>query len=195
MLFMKKADKIKKLKSNEAEVKEIKKRLVKTKPPTPFNTTAFLRAASNLGLQPKRAMMLAEKLYMAGLTSYPRTDNTHYPDSLDLKELLEKFENTKEFGSLAKKLLKKKKLVDTKGKKKTTDHPPIHPVEPANKKKLSPAEWKVYELIVRRFFATLSDNSEMETVKATLDYNGENFVAKGKTILVSGWKEFYSYST
>ncbi len=190
----KKADEIKKLSSKTAEVKKIEERVLHQKPPVPFNTTEFLRAASSIGLQPKRAMSIAEKLYMEGLTSYPRTDNTHYPDELNLRDILKKFEKTKEFGELASKLLKKKKLVPTKGKKKTTDHPPIHPVELANKKKLQPAEWKVYELIVRRFFATLADEAKLKTVKATLDYKGEDFIAKGKTIIERGWKEFYPYS-
>ena len=189
-----KADELKKLNSKTVLVKKVEERVSKQAPPVPFNTTEFLRAASSVGLQPKRAMGLAEKLYMAGLISYPRTDNTNYPESLDLKEILKKFQKTKEFGELASKLLKKKKLNPTKGKKKTTDHPPIHPVELANKKALQPAEWKVYELIVRRFFATLADEAKLKTVKATLDYSGENFIARGKTIIKKGWKEFYIYS-
>ena len=191
---MEKAKNVSLLIDNKAIVKKIEKRKTISKPPTPFNTTAFMSAASNLGIQPKRAMSIAEKLYMEGFTSYPRTDNTHYPDSLDLREILKKFSKTNEFGDLAKKLLKKKKLTPTKGKKKTTDHPPIYPVEPANKKKLDSTDWRVYELIVKRFFATLSDESESETVKVVLDYKGENFIAKGKTVLTPGWREFYPYS-
>ena len=189
-----KAEELKKLFSKTASVEKIEEKVLKQKPPVPFNTTEFLRAASSIGLQPKRAMSVAEKLYMAGLVSYPRTDNTYYPESLDLREILKKFKTTKEFGELASKLLAKKKLTPTSGKKKTTDHPPIHPVELANKKALQPVEWKVYELIVRRFLATLADEAKLKTVKATLDYSGENFIAKGKTIVEKGWKEFYTYS-
>ncbi len=190
----KKADEIKKLSSKIAVVKKIEQRTLKQKPPVPFNATEFLRAASSIGLQPKRAMSIAEKLYMEGFVSYPRTDNTHYPSSLDLRSILKKLSRTKEFGELASKLLTKKKLVPTKGKKKTTDHPPIHPVEVASKNKLQPAEWKVYELIVRRFLATLADESKLKTVKAVLDYSGADFIAKGKEVVEKGWKEFYIYS-
>ncbi|PIW22296.1 MAG: DNA topoisomerase I, partial [Candidatus Aquicultor secundus] len=51
-------------------------------PPSPFNTTAFLSAATNVGISTSNAMRIAETLYMRGLISYPRVDNTVYPDSL-----------------------------------------------------------------------------------------------------------------
>jgi DNA topoisomerase-1 len=49
------------------------------KPPAPFNTTALMSAASGAGMTPARAMRAAESLYLDGLISYPRTDNTVYP--------------------------------------------------------------------------------------------------------------------
>ena len=53
------------------------------KPPTPLNTTAFTTdASSRLGITPAAAMRIAEDLYMDGFISYPRTDNTVYPRSL-----------------------------------------------------------------------------------------------------------------
>ena len=58
------------------------------KPPAPFNTTSLMAAASSEGLTPARTMRIAEGLYMSGLISYPRVDNTVYPASLDIKGLL-----------------------------------------------------------------------------------------------------------
>ena len=70
-------------------VTEIKARKQTRKPPTPLNTTAFTTdASSRLGITPARAMRLAEDLYMDGYVSYPRTDNTVYPPSLDTKQLI-----------------------------------------------------------------------------------------------------------
>lgn len=189
-----KADRIGSLKSDTAEIKNIEEKKRSIKPPHPFNTTGFIRAASNLGYQPRTAMSIAESLYMSGYISYPRTDNTVYPSSINLRKVLEKFKDSKEFGELAKKLLTKKKLIPTKGKKKTTDHPPIYPVEVADKKKLSKYEWRIYELVVRRFFSTLADNSEVETMRVDMDYGGEKFIARGEIILKKGWREFYIYS-
>lgn len=164
-------------------------------PPTPFNTTEYLRAASNLGVAPGQAMAIAESLYMNGFTSYPRTDNTVYPPHLDIRALLEKFAKSKDFGDMAQELLKKPKLEPTQGKKRSTDHPPIHPVEVATRAKLSGSDWKIYEMIVRRFFATLAEKSEMELLRVDLDLNGEKFFARGKRVLKPGWKRYYHYSS
>ena len=183
-----------KLKSEKSgTVKSVKKSKKKLNPPTPFNTTAFLRAASSIGVSPSRAMSLAESLYTAGFISYPRTDNTVYPDSIKLKKITESFLGS-EFDKEAKLVLAQKKLTPTKGKKKTTDHPPIHPVTPASKKSLPADQWKVYELVVRRFFATLLPVCELDTVRAIIDLAGEEFAANGQTIHVPGWKAVYTYS-
>ena len=190
----KKAEEIAAIKSSIARVKTIEKKQMEMKPPSPFNTTEFLRAASMLGYQPQMAMSLAERLYMNGFVSYPRTDNTVYPASLSLKATLEKFLHSPEFGDTARLILNQKKIIATKGSKKATDHPPIHPVEVADKSKMNSYEWKLYELIVRRFFATLSPPAQIETVKVSLDYEGKNFIARGKTILNNGWRDYYPYS-
>ena len=177
-----------------ARVKSVEKKRLEIRPPSPFNTTEFLRAASMLGYQPQIAMSIAEKLYMNGLVSYPRTDNTVYPTSIGIKSILESFKKSAEFGEIADSILKQKKITPTQGKKRATDHPPIYPVEVTDKTKLSKYEWGIYELIVRRFFATLSPAAEIETVKVVLDYDGKNFVARGKTIISDGWREYYPYS-
>ena len=68
-----------------AEVTAYKAEPRKVAPPPPFNTTALMSAASGAGVTPARAMRAAESLYLDGLISYPRTDNTVYPPSLDLR--------------------------------------------------------------------------------------------------------------
>ena len=107
-------------------VKEVSSRKNTRKPPTPLNTTAFTTdASSRLGITPAAAMRIAEDLYMDGFISYPRTDNTVYPPSLNTKELVASLVRIPEF-SAAKGLLDKP-LQATRGKKETTDHPPIYP--------------------------------------------------------------------
>ena len=162
------------------------------KPPIPFNTTEFLRAASAIGISPANAMRIAEFLYVNGYISYPRTDNTVYPATLDTKGIIESFLNT-EFKEYAQKLLSGN-LQPTRGKKETTDHPPIHPATPAKRSQLKDDEWKLYELVVRRFFATFAGETRWETMAVTVDISGEDFGANGARLVEHGWRWYYSYN-
>ncbi|HDM35707.1 MAG TPA: DNA topoisomerase I, partial [Candidatus Syntrophoarchaeum butanivorans] len=161
-------------------------------PPIPFNTTEFLRAASSIGISAANAMRIAESLYVNGFISYPRTDNTVYPGSLDLREVLSLFSEGL-FRNEAKALLSKKELKATRGKKETTDHPPIYPVAYAEKSQMRDDEWKIYELVVRRFFATLADPAEWITMSVKIDISGEIFKVNGAKIRKQGWRAFYPY--
>jgi DNA topoisomerase-1 len=189
-----KVDKILSIKTKEARIKKVEKKIKKSNPPTPFNTTDFLRAASSLGFSAPNAIRIAQQLYMSGYCSYPRTDSQTYFPTQNLKEIVEKLSKSKEkFGAYATKLLKKEKLVPTAGKA-AKDHPPIHPVELADRSKLKADEWRIYELIVKRFLANLSDPSKESVIKAEIDIGGENFIARGVKVIEPGWREIYTYA-
>jgi len=157
--------------SKEALVKEVKKIIHNERPPAPFNTTSFIQAASYLGFSAAKAMSLAEELYMQGLTSYPRTDNTVYPPSLNINGILQKL-SAGMFSKEVQEILTNGRDYPTRGKQQTTDHPPIHPVD-APEKKLGKDQEAVYELICRRFFATLAKDAVSEKTDATFDIGGE----------------------
>lgn len=160
--------------------------------PVPFNTTEFLRAAAAIGFKAGEAMNIAESLYMHGYTSYPRTDNSTYPASLDLKEALYELKKG-ELGKEAEKVLNLGKVEASRGKE-SKDHPPIYPVSNASKFKIGERQWKVYELIARRFLATLHEEAETLNQTVEIDLEGEKYIARGQTILKKGWKEVYPYS-
>ncbi len=162
--------------------------------PVPFNTTEFLRAATVLGFTAGEAMQHAETLYQMGLTSYPRTDNSTYPPNLNLKEILNELLKVPDFLPLVEKIFALGKIEPSKGKE-TKDHPPIHPVAAASKAQLSERQWKVYELICRRFFATLAEDAITFNQRVEIELNKEPFIAHGQLIKKIGWKEFYPYST
>jgi DNA topoisomerase-1 len=177
----------------KGEVASVEKKERAAAPPAPFNTTSFLTAASKIGFTAKWAMDIAERLYMSGYISYPRTDNTVYPPSLDLREIVASFAGG-EFKSVAGPVLAQKELKPTRGKKFATDHPPIYPTEVATKSALDDRAWKIYELIVRRFFATLLPAATFENIKATIDAAGQPFIARGERTIYPGWIEVYPYS-
>jgi DNA topoisomerase I len=175
------------------EVKKIDKRQKILKKPVPFNTTEFLRAAASTGISAGKSMSLAESLYQKGFTSYPRTDNKAYPKSLDLKAIVNKLASVSELVDSVKKVLAQEKIVPSKGKE-TKDHPPIYPVAAVKKSALNPDEWKVYELICRRFLATLYTDARTENVSVLMEEKEEQFIARGQIILSLGWKSIYTYS-
>tara|TARA_Y100000310_G_C20702563_1_gene831288 strand:+ start:1275 stop:3326 length:2052 start_codon:yes stop_codon:yes gene_type:complete len=187
-------EKIHKVHEKEGIVKSIKRSKRILKKPTPFNTTDFLRQATAIGFSAGQAMEIAESLYQQGLTSYPRTDNTVYSKTLDLKKILKEILRVPDFKKDVETILAKP-LNPSRGKKETKDHPPIHPVTAASKEKLSERHWKIYELIVRRFLATLGEDAKTENQSIEILLGKEPFVAKGQRIVDMGWKEIYPYST
>ena len=162
-------------------------------PPPPFDTTGFLRAATQIGIQAARAMAIAEDLYNQGLISYPRTDNTVYPPSIPLRRTVEMFLES-EHSDLAAYTLQGP-VKPTRGKKRSTDHPPIHPVGVATRKDLQGNHWKIYDLIVRRFLATLCPPGKVEHLGVKIDLNGETFQARGRRTLDPGWRRVYPFGS
>ena len=162
--------------------------------PTPFNTTEFLREASRIGIHPAKAMKIAESLYTRGYISYPRTDNTVYQRSIYLKGVLEKLLATP-FQADVRKVLEQETIRPSRGKMETTDHPPIYPVSAAKDGTLKGDFLKVYELVVRRFLATLYVHGKREVSRALIDVNGHDFIASGLKIIDPGWLDLYPYRT
>jgi len=173
-------------------VRSIAKKTRIDKPPAPFDTTGFIAAASGLGFSAANAMRIAEWLYTNGFISYPRTDNTAYPPSIDLRTLVSLFASGA-FAEEAKRLLQGK-MVPTRGKRSTTDHPPIYPTAPAEKSQLKDEQWRIYELVVRRFFATLAEQCVWEATSIKVDIGPEPFRASGARLMEPGWRYYYPYS-
>ncbi|WP_254838811.1 DNA topoisomerase I [Natronomonas marina] len=181
--------------AGEAVVESVDRRRRTDDPPAPFDTTAYISAAGSLGLSAQKAMSVAEELYTAGYITYPRTDNTVYPDDLDPEALLEEFLGHPPFAEDAE-ALAEGDVEPTAGDEETTDHPPIHPTgEVPGRQDLSDDEWTVYELVVRRFFATVADAAEWEHLKVVADADGCALKANGKRLVEPGYHEVYPYSS
>jgi len=175
-------------------VKEVSSKRNTRKPPTPLNTTAFTTdASSRLGITPAAAMRIAEDLYMDGFISYPRTDNTVYPKSLNTRELVTSLVRIPDFDA-AKGLLDKGELVATRGKKETTDHPPIYPTQAVYPNALEGPKRRVYELVVRRFLATFSEPMITESTRADIEAGSEMYFVRGSVVVDPGYAGIYTYA-
>ncbi len=179
--------------AKEAKVTEVVKKSRTQRPPAPFNTTSLQAAAAGEGLAPARTMRLAESLYMRGLISYPRVDNTVYPRSLDLRECVRNLSVMQVYAPVCNQLLAQPKLTPTRGKEETTDHPPIYPTASVDPHDLQPAEWKLYNLVARRFLATLMDASVSESTKVSFLIGGEPFATSGTVLVKPGYRAIYPY--
>jgi DNA topoisomerase-1 len=175
-------------------VTEVKEGARTEKAPTPFDTTGFIVAAARLGFSAANAMRVAEDLYMNGYISYPRTDNTVYPATLDLDSILRALRPT-EFEEDIAWVTANRRPHPTRGKKSSTDHPPIHPASAASRQSLGEERWKIYELVVRRFLATLSPDAQWRTMKVNFDAGGEPYTATGGQLTSPGWRKVYPYSS
>jgi DNA topoisomerase-1 len=174
-------------------VKEVSSKRNTRKPPTPLNTTAFTTdASSRLGITPAAAMRIAEDLYMDGFISYPRTDNTVYPASLNTKELVSSLVRIPDFDA-AKGLLDGP-LEATRGKKETTDHPPIYPTQAVYPNALEGPKRRVYELVVRRFLATFSPPMITESTRADIEAGSEMYFVRGSVVVDPGYAGIYTYA-
>ena len=179
--------------ASKGTVAAVAKRSRKQPAPIPFNTTSLQAAAAAEGISPARTMRIAESLYMSGLISYPRVDNTVYPRTLDIAGIVKGLAaNSPALAPVCKKVLAGP-LKPTRGKVETTDHPPIHPTGQGDPESLDGGQKKLYNLIARRFLATLMGPATIENTKLSIDVAGEPFTASGDVLVSPGFREAYPY--
>ena len=170
----------------------------KISPASPLNTTEFLKRASKfLGISPEIALEVAEQLYLAGFTSYPRTETNIYADDFDFKSLLFDFARQKEYKPFAESILIAP-IVPKNGEKDAHDHPPIHPIRAASRGEVSsavniPQAPEVYDLIARHFLANLMPAAVFEKTHLHLLVQEDPFDSSGTVLKDSGWLEAYPF--
>ena len=188
----KEADSIlKKAKGKKAVVKQIKTKIISQKPPKPYNTTSFLSDVYRyFGYSPQQTMSIAEALYQAGLISYPRTSSEKLPIDINYKKIITNLGKQKQFEKETIFLLKQKTLSPEEGKRTDAAHPAIYPTGEVPKK-IGDLQKRVYDLVVRRFFACFGDDAKRESQKISLDINGNIFFIRGSKTIEAGWTSLY----
>lgn len=179
-------------KPGPAIVEKLERKQYKQAPPTPFDLTNLqTEAYRHFGYTPKITQQIAQSLYERALISYPRTSSQKLPEKIGYLDILKKL-GGQGYKELSKSVLSRKSIKPNEGEKDDPAHPSIFPTgEPASKAKLNPVQQKVYDLIVRRFFAVFGDPATRETLNVTLDVNGEKFLAAGRRTVEKGWMDYY----
>ncbi|WP_281216998.1 DNA topoisomerase III [Lysinibacillus capsici] len=190
---------VKKIGNNNAIVADIEKKPKKSFAPGLYDLTELQRDANKIfGYSAKETLNIMQKLYeQHKVLTYPRTDSRFISQDIvaTLPERL-KACGIGEYRSIANKLLTKpikptKAFVDDS---KVSDHHAILPTEGyVNYSAFTDKERKIYDLVVKRFLAVLLPAFEYEQLTLRAKIGDESFIARGKTILSSGWKEVYEH--
>ncbi|MCZ8532170.1 DNA topoisomerase III [Psychrobacillus psychrodurans] len=188
---------VKKLGNANATVTEIERKPKKTYSPGLYDLTELQRDANKIfGFSAKDTLNIMQKLYeQHKVLTYPRTDSRYISTDI-VGTLTERLKacGIGEYRLLTNKILKRpikasKTFVDDS---KVSDHHAIIPTEGyVNFSAFNDKERKIYDLVVKRFLAVLFPAFEYEQLTLRAKINDEKFVASGKTILSSGWKEVY----
>jgi len=183
---------LEKCKGKDAKVESVARRKNRRKPPEPFNTTDLQTEAYNhFKYSPRQTLNIAEWLYQQGFISYPRTASQRLPPSINYEKILKTLTETR-YSKLAGEILKKDKLTPHEGRRDDPAHPAIYPTfEPPKGEGLNRHQKRVYDLIVRRFFAAFGEDAVRETMRVDLEIDGNKFKAVGMRTVEEGWIKFY----
>jgi DNA topoisomerase-1 len=176
----------------EGEVEKVEMKEFQQMPPLPFDLGSLQSEAYRLfKYTPMRTSIIAQRLYLDALISYPRTSSQKLPPALGYKSILEKLGRTHEFREQAAELLAKPLLKPTEGKKEDPAHPAIYPTGNLPERSLYGTEKNVWNLVARRFIAVFGDPAIRQSVKVTIRINGNKFQLNGSRTLEEGWLRFY----
>ncbi len=174
----------------DGAVSKVSTKKVVLRSPTPFNTGDLQREAYRLfRLSPGYTLAIAEKLYLRALISYPRTSSQKLPPSINYAKILSGLAGVSLYSQPASTLLSRGRLVPNEGPMADPAHPAIYPTGIAPR--LSGLEFKVYDLIAKRFLATFGDPAVTERTDVSINVNNHIFLAEGRAVLYDGWMAFY----
>lgn len=175
----------------ECLVKNVDFREEKLLPPTPFNLNDLQAEAHRLfRFSPMKAQALAENLYLEGLISYPRTNSQRIPPSVNVRRILE---NLKSQGYAREVEYIRRQTSSPRprqGRKTDPAHPAIYPTGKAPGK-LGGDEKRLYDLITRRFLASMMDAAVRASVRYMLSCGPHEYRGEARALKHPGWLEYY----
>ncbi|MGI1809699.1 DNA topoisomerase III [Priestia sp. TGN 0903] len=182
-------------KGKEAVIDSIEKERKEFQPPFLFNLSSLQATANRMfKYSPQKTLEIAQKLYVKGIISYPRSDSSYvtkeeaemFPDTLKKISQLDSFKSY--FPLPFESVMENKRYVNAK---KVTDHYAIIPTEQVtDPAKMSAEEEKIYSLIVKRLIAAHYEKAIFDyTTINTLVDGRATFISKGKEQIQEGWRK------
>ena len=193
------------IKNEKLVVEKIESKTRRKSAPKPFTTSMLQQEAANkLSFTTKKTMMVAQELYegvdiegegTVGLISYIRTDSKRISD--EAKEKAKTY-IIDELGEKYYKEHKEKK--DNKEKKKVQDaNEAIRPTSvfrtpDSIKSSLSRDQFKLYNLIWRRFVASQMEDSLFDVLTVDCKIGNALFRASGSVMKFDGYTKVYNFT-
>ncbi len=172
-------------------ISSIQKAVVRQPPPTPFNIGDLQREAYRVfGFSPSQTLGLAERLYLDALISYPRTSSQKIPPSIGYGKILNGLSRLGQYRGFASEILGRP-LRPREGFKEDPAHPAIYPTGEVPRRPLDSRENRLYDLIVRRFFAVFGEDALKERVSVVISVSNHDFRLNGRRTLKEGWLRYY----
>lgn len=189
---------VKRLSGQSITIQEVNKTMKKELPPLLYDLTELQRDANKrFGFSAKETLNIMQSLYETHkILTYPRTDSRYLSQDIvpTLKERLQAI-SIDTYAPFAQAILKKgvqgnKRFVDDT---KVSDHHAIIPTEEyVELHRLSYDEKRVYDLVVKRFLAVLSETAVFENTKIQAGFEECKFYASGKIMKTPGWRALYN---
>ena len=162
-------------------------------PPKLFDLTSLQREANRIyGYTAKQTLDLAQTLYEKKLLTYPRTDSSYLTDDMGgtAAQIAALLAGKLPFMQGADFTPEISRLLDSK---KVSDHHAIIPtmeLAKADLAALPESERNILTLAEARLLMACAAPHIFEAVTAVFSCAGQEFTAKGKTVLAEGWKGF-----
>ncbi|MEK6891352.1 MAG: DNA topoisomerase I [Nanoarchaeota archaeon] len=175
--------KFRNLKDKEG-IAETKKSQQKIPPLSPFDLTSLqIESYKFYKITPSRTLEIAQRLYLAGVISYPRTSSQKIPKEIGYDKILKRLSERFDFIKYAK----RKEPIE--GKKTDPAHPSIFPTGEFHQ--LEDEDFKIYSLIVKRFVSCFCEEAIVDNKKINVTVDNLLFTASGLGIAEKGWMNVY----
>lgn len=182
--------------SGTAQVVNVETKREKQNPPLLFALSDLQSECNRLyGMGAQQVLDIAQSLYETHkATTYPRTDCGYLPES-QLAEVPAVIKALVAADKNLQKILPHLNLSQQSrawNDKKITAHHGIIPTQGrVDMSKMSEDEFKLYDLIRRRYLAQFLPLCEVDKTVVQLESGGQTLIAKGNVTLTAGWKMLF----
>ena len=182
--------------SGTAQVVNVETKREKQNPPLLFALSDLQAECNRLyGMGAQQVLDIAQSLYETHkATTYPRTDCGYLPES-QLAEVPAVIKALVAADKNLQKILPHLNLSQQSrawNDKKITAHHGIIPTQGrVDMSKMSEDEFKLYDLIRRRYLAQFLPLCEVDKTVVQLESGGQTLIAKGNVTLAAGWKMLF----